>query len=585
MQKRQELNNLNQNNIYNNNSNISHENNTIKNYVDINHENKKKFEINHKNKNKIHNLYTFSSNKKSYNDNIHDEDIEESFNFENDNEKKNQNQDNEFSLKKKCHTENSEISNKNNNNNININNEEIKIFNKYINIISENKFNQEKLSLLQNELTIKNEKIKNLEKKLKEETEIKDTLLEKMKKEKSELQKLLIIETQKTLALKKFAEEEQKKHIKYKNKFEKCLKKSKTEEKLEKKNQEIDYFIYNEFFKNLDDDTNISKLKEEIFKLKKLLDEEKNKNEILQLLSENQKGKHELVKNKYERTKKLNMDLMNKISEKQFYINKEISNENEALKKNLIESENKNDELRETIKKLNEEINNYKNNINNKTDKNVIYDNNNQTKVKINEPEKSSKQETNAEKTEKKGQKTLKPSFSRAIRKKLAERKAIPKSIDLANKFQTNEKKVKLFNLIIDSNPKNISNSNSKTKSRKPSNSVFFKDKNENQINLELNNSDNKDNSDTEKKIPKIIKRKKREGSEKVLRILNGNNISCSEFSSEKNFSDNNKGTKIGINSAIKENENEDDDEKFNTELSEIKPNNDENNIENNKAK
>ena len=167
----------------------------------------------------------------------------------------------------------------------------------------------------------------------------------------------------------------------------------------------------------------------------------------------------------------------------------------------------------------------------------------------------------------------------------MQKKKAIPKNIDSTNKFQTNEKKAKLFKSIIDSNPKNISNSNSKTKSRKPSNSVFFKDKNAGQINLELNNSDNKDNSDTEKKIPKIIKRKKREGSEKVLRILNGNNISSSEFSSEKNFSDNNKGTKIMINSAIKENENEDDDEKFNTELSEIKPNNNENNIENNKAK
>ena len=55
--------------------------------------------------------------------------------------------------------------------------------------------------------------------------------MENLKKEKSELQQLLIIEKQKTLKLKLFAEEEQKKHIKYKNKLEKYKKKSKTEEK------------------------------------------------------------------------------------------------------------------------------------------------------------------------------------------------------------------------------------------------------------------------------------------------------------------------------------------------------------------
>ena len=99
--------------------------------------------------------------KKDFNDSISsNEEIEGSFNFENENDNS---QINGNSLPKKYHTENTNISN---NDTININNEEIKIFNKYINIISENKSNQEKLSELQNELNLKNETIKDLEKKL-----------------------------------------------------------------------------------------------------------------------------------------------------------------------------------------------------------------------------------------------------------------------------------------------------------------------------------------------------------------------------------------------------------------------------------
>ena len=64
------------------------------------------------------------------------------------------------------------------------------------------------------------------------------------------------------------------------------------------------------------------------------------------------------------------------------------------------------------------------------------------------------------------------------------------------------------------------------------------------------------------------------------FRIFNGNNISSSEISSEKNLSENNKGTQI--DNVIKENDNEDEDEKFNSETAEIKKDNN-NSIDNNK--
>ena len=98
-------------------------------------------------------------------------------------------------------------------------------------------------------------------------------------------------------------------------------------------------------------------------------------------------------------------------------------------------------------------------------------------------------------------------------------------------------------------------------------------------IKLNLNNSDIKENPDLEinNKI-KIQRSTKRENSEKVLRIFNGNNMSSSEFSSEKNLSENNKVTPIGFSNTIKENENEDEDEKFYSEIGDAKSKNNENN-------
>ena len=606
-----------------NNQGNSYIKNIQKKYIDINNENKeiknqilslkKKLGINQKKeldmKKYMHNIYTYSSSKKLKNFNnkklflsdkkgikennkniSNDEDIEDSFNFENNNT-----EENNSPLQKKFHSENTNMSN---NDTININNEEIKIFSKYINIIQENKANQEKLSEIQNELNIKNETIKNLEKKLKDDLTSKETLIENMKKEKNELQNLLNIEKQKSLKLKLFAEEEQKKHIKYKNKCEK-YKKSKTEEKNSDKNNkenknpnpDLDFFIYSNSAM-FDENKSIAKLKEDILKLKQSLDKEKNKNEILQILSENEKEKHELVKNKYNKTKKLNITLINKIKEKEFSINNEIKSENEALKKQLIDTENKNEELKQIIQKLNEEINYYKTNTNkdNKENKeNKELNESNEHNIAINpineikeEKYKSEKKNNNLifqknnsfqdKKCQRLSAKINKPPITYTKTQIPIE---IPKSnIDSLN---IHFKKGKIFNSAL----KNQMKLSIKTPSNKAHKDIFFKEFSHSNMNLELDNSDmnkEKDHSDLDLDLKKkrVQRRGKRDNSEKVIRIYNGNNISSSEFSSEKNLSENNRGTQI--DNVIKENENEDDDEKFNSEVSGKKGNN--NNIE-----
>ena len=105
---------------------------------------------------------------------------------------------------------------------------------------------------------------------------------------------------------------------------------------------------------------------------------------------------------------------------------------------------------------------------------------------------------------------------------------------------------------------------------------------NDSDIKLILNKSDSKENPDLEidNKI-KIQRSKKRESSEKVLRIFNGNNVSSSEFSSEKNLSENNKASQIGISNVIKEYDNEDEEEKFNSDIGENKIKDNENNNNN----
>jgi len=642
LEKRNELNNLYRAkklsfDFNSNQTNNKYLKNIQQKYNDINKENKeiknkimelqKKLGINQKKelniKKYMHNIYTFSSAKKpkkpkhlklilnenkeniDFNkNNSNNEEIDGSFNFDNDDN----NKENYNSYQKKYHTENTNISN---NDTININNEEIKIFNKYINIISENKSNQEKLFELQNELKQKNETIKNLEKKINEDLVAKDALLENLKKEKNELQRLLTIETQKTFKLKQFAESEQKKHIKYKTKLENYKKKSKTEEKKKEKEENkkpaIDFFIYSNS-PAFDENKNIAKLKEDIFKLKQLLDEEKNKNEILQVLSENQKERHELVKDKYDKTKKLNENLMNKIKEKEFSINREIKLENEALKKQLIITENKNEELKKTIKKLNDEITAYKNNEKIENDGNKGENENIDNNIEINPINNIKGDKLRSEKKnyigliqknliqDKKNQRfsfqVNKQTSHAGLVKKPSDKNTIPKSNKdlLTTKFDKEklaiikEKKNKKFNLINMKNQKSLNSiTSTKIKSNLLRNSMHITGLQNSDINLNLNNSDiNKENSEPElENKAQIQRRKKRESSEKVLRIFNGNNISSSEFSSEKNFSENNKGTQIGISNVIKENENEDEEEKFNSELGDIKGKNNENNNNN----
>ena len=608
-----------------NNQSNSYIKNIKQKYIDINNENKeiknqilslkKKLGINQKKeldmKKYMHNIYTYSSSKKLKNsnnkklilsdkkgiiennkNNSNDEIIEDSFNFEHNNIA-----ENNSPFQKKYHSENTNISN---NDTININNEEIKIFSKYINIIQENKANQKKISEIQNELNIKNETIKNLEQKLKDDLTSKETLIENMKKEKNELQNLLNIEKQKTLKLKLFAEEEQKKHIKYKNKFEK-FKKSKTEEKnAEKKevkenkaqNPDLDFFIYSNSAM-FDENKSIAKLKEDILKLKQSLDKEKNKNEILQILSENEKEKHELVKNKYNKTKKLNITLINKIKEKEYSINNEIKSENEVLKKQLIDTENKNEELKQIIQKLNEEINYYKTNSNKDNKESKENNETNEHNMAIN-PINEIKEEKY--KSEKKNNNLIfqknyifqdkKPQrFSVQMQKQPIAHTItqIPKDIPKSNKdllLKPRFKKGKAFNSAL----KNQINLSIKTPSNKASKGIFLKEFSHSNMNLELNISDmnkEKDHSDLDLDLNKkhVKRRDKRDNSEKVIRIFNGNNISSSEFSSEKNLSENNRGTQIDNVIKENENENEDDDEKLYSEISGKKGSN--KNIEN----
>ena len=634
LEKRNELKNLYQTKKYsfdinmNFQSNNKYINNIKQKYYDINKENEeikqqiiylqKKLGINQKNglnfKKYMNNIFTLTSVKKSRkpkhlkllltekkekiksneNNSDNEEIDDDSYNFEkNDNKAEKSNY-----FHKKCHSENTNISNKDA---ININNEEVKIFNKYINIISENKTNQEKLDELQNELNKKNEIIKNLEKKIKEDLVTKDNLLETFEKEKNELKKLLAIETEKTIKLKKFAEEEQKKHIKYKNKLEKIKKKSKTEEKkLEKeenKKPEIEYFIYSNS-SAFDENKSIAKLKEDIFKLKQLLDEEKNKNVILQLLSENQKEKNEIEKNNYDKTKKLNITLMNKIKEKEFSMNREIKLENDALKKQLVDTENKNEELKKIIKKLNDEIDSYKNK--EKKD-NKENNENSETKIQVNPINNIKGDKYKSEKKNyiglfknnliqnKKDQRfsvqMTKPSLSSSLAKKPSDKKMIPKSNKdlITPKFDKDkfaffkDKKNQKNNPINIKNHKYINSTSKKIPNNKFTNSMQISEFTNYNPELNLNNSYiNPENSDQEfENKVKIQRRNKRESSEKVLRIFNGNNISSSEFSSEKNYSENNKGTQIGINNVIKENDNEDEDEKINNGLEENKEKND----------
>ena len=132
-------------------------------------------------------------------------------------------------------------------------------------------------------------------------------MINKIQKEKEDLKHLLDEETQKSLKLKEYAEDQQKKHIKYKSKLEQFKKMSKSTNQINKvnenenesnKNLKNDYYEY-KAGTYIEDGKNTFKLREDIYQLKQQLEEEKNKIEVLRILSENEKEKNENFKNKY----------------------------------------------------------------------------------------------------------------------------------------------------------------------------------------------------------------------------------------------------------------------------------------------
>ena len=406
MEKRQEYGNI--HNKINHFSNDINNNSCIKNlktkYDDISKENQKiknqilslnkKLELNQRKEKEIDTLVQKNyklllkpsendikkEDKINENDNVNDNisnlssknEIQESINFEINDYNENENENKNISNNINENVEKANVSNtkKYINQNININNKEIEIFNKYMNMISENKNSQMKLSKLQEEINLKNEIINKLEYKIKEHLKNEESMINKIQKEKEDLKHLLDEETQKSLKLKEYAEDQQKKHIKYKSKLEQYKKMSNSTNKMNKVNEnEInnnnnnnlkgDYYEY-KAGSIIEDGKNTFKLREDIYQLKQQLEEEKNKTEVLRILSENEKEKNENFKNKYNKTKKLNLDLINKLKERKVNVNKEIQEENISLKKQMIEKDNKTEELQFEIKRLNNEIELYR---------------------------------------------------------------------------------------------------------------------------------------------------------------------------------------------------------------------------------
>ena len=447
------------------------------------------------------------------------------------------------------------VSNTKDNDTININNEEINIFNKYLSTISENKNNQIELSRLQKEIEIKNDMIAKLEEKLKENISSKE-------KEKEEMKKLLDLETQKTLKLKELAEEQQKKNKKYKTKLEEYKKKSVSEIK-ENENlfNNSKYYVYRRG--SLYDDNNAYKLKEDIFQLKQQLDEERSKTEVLKLLAENEKEKIENYKNKYNQTKKYNATLLNKLKERETAFNQDIINENNLLKKQLNENENKNNELKLEIQKLNKEIEAFKKEVE-KIDneekiimkENSILKNNLNLKDNIIKQNNNKLNEINIKYTEEKNKNhrlslEIKELFYE--NKRLTNQCVLPKSnkdvihndTPLKDTKIAQNKKSKVYGTVLDLQLKNPK-PNKKVVIRKVETMKLSQKKN---INNEDKKSMNKNKSETKYKENKI------KSSDKILNDFKEDYASSSEYSGKDNISEiNKKKQKMQIN-IIKVNE------------------------------
>ena len=475
---------------------------------------------------------------------------------------------------------------------IKVNDEEIKIFNNYLKTISENKNNQILLSNLRKEIESKNNIILKLEEKVKE------NLLSK-EKEKEQLQQLLNLETQKSLKLKEFAEEQQKKYKKYKTKCEEYKKKSVSVQKEAKNknsnlNNNNNYYVYKLGSSFDNDNGNFFKLREDIFQLKQQLDEERSKTEVLKLLAENEKEKIENYKNKYNQTKKLNATLLNKLKEREIHLNKEIINENEFLKKQLNENKSKTNELKLLIQKLNNEIEVYKKKIE-KIDneekiiknENSILKNNLNLKEDIIKENNNKINEINIKYAEEKSKNSR---LSLEIKELFYENKRLissqtlmPKSnknVSFANTYKTQNlnqvQRNSLFGTRLNFNKKRKEEHESlyirkvETMKKMNTNRLLMEDK------KSFNKSDNESNDAYKLKIKNKLK-----SSDKVLNIEDNennsnhqNNISSSDFSYEDNDSELNRKKKMMKINIIKSNE---DDVKTVNTINTIKENEEDN--------
>ena len=457
--------------------------------------------------------------------------INKSINNNNSNDNKNENK---YISKVNENINENYLKNSENNNN-NINNEKLEIFNNYMNIISENKNNQIKIKNLQEEINSKNELITQLENKIKENLSNEESAINKVNKEKEELKKLIDIETQKSLKLKKYAEEQQKKYIKYKTKLKKYKNKSKSLNKENQKNNaNNEYYTYKDGVVNNEDGKIIFKLKEDFYQLKHQLEEEKNKTEILRLLSENEKEKNENIKNKYNKAKKLNLDLINKLKEREINVNKEIQDENTFLKKQLIEKENKHEELKFEIIRLNNEIELYRKEFFKSTDKELEQlGENSLSKNPTNNKDNSTSSLTliNVDKQRNSVEISHNKRFGeeRNSISKFQNLKLMNKTPKISSKKFLNNKNNKVFGTFFSK-----SNRNSEIKNKEMSNTMTVK------------STFDKRNGNKYKNIIKThfeknrtaINKSKNKSSDKVIKIVNGNEqISGSECNSDETAS------------------------------------------------
>ena len=254
---------------------------------------------------------------------------------------------------------------------IDINNEEIRLYNRQINLLTENKKNQVEKTQLENELKLKNEEIVLLNNKLKELETEKSKIFEnneKILEDYENCKKLLTEEKTKTEKLKIFAEEQQSKHMKYKTKLEEYKKKyaNLNEEFNKSKNNLLNSGEITEKYKRTNsliigsDGKNSTRLREDNILLKEKLEEERQKSEVLQLITANVKEKIENLKNKYHSAKKLNTSLINKLKERDVNVSKQFEKENIKLKNELDIKIKSIEELNNKIKKLYNDIDNYK---------------------------------------------------------------------------------------------------------------------------------------------------------------------------------------------------------------------------------